>query len=453
MKKYTLFPIAVFLLCSLSASAQDYTPQFEKFTLRNGLSVVLHRDTTLPLISLNMAYHAGSAIDPEGRTGLANIAGEMLLLGTKKVPREELLRLRNEEHASISALTTVDWVGIASVFPMNRLETAIMIEADRMEHSVDAFTREQWEGMVAGLKKEHARRAKQALGTLTQQVFHELYADGHPYRHNSIGEISDVDSIRFDDVTTFSRRYHVPANAYLTIGGNFNPTKARALVEKYFSKISAGQPAGWANIPDSFVPLGQGAFIVEDRIGFNQLHLVFPTVRAGHPDEPILKLIAKLLTGSEHALLYSNLVKVNPLVHSVEVSQSSNELTGTLWITITCKLETHLTTVYTQVMRILDALASEGVSDDELTAARNQSAMEFYTPLETFYGFGGRCDVLNLGNLLGDSPLFSFALQQNQLQATSASVRRATGTYLSTGNQLVVSVVPIGKADFAVSIK
>ncbi len=453
MKNNTAIFVALFYLCAAASPAQDYKPQFEKFTLRNGLSVVLHRDTTLPLVSVNMTYHAGSAIDPEGRTGLANIAGEMLLIGTANVPREELLRLRNEERVSISALTTVDWVGIASIFPMNRLEAAIMIEADRMQHSAEAFSADQFGSMIASLKKEHARRGKQALGTLTQQVFHELYAEGHPYRHNSIGEAIDVDSITIDEVREFSRRFHVPANAFLTVGGNFDPAKTRALIEKYFSGIPGGQPAGWANIPEAFTPIGQGAFVVEDRIGFNQVHLIFPTVRAGHPDEPVLKLIAKALNGSQNALLYTNLVNVNPLVHSVDVSQSSNELTGTFWITVTCKLETRLTTVYDQVMRILEAIAAEGVSDDELTAARNQSAMEFYTPLEAFYGFGGRCDVLNLGNMLGDSPLFSFTLQQNQQLATSASVRRAAGMYLGTGNQLVVSVVPIGKTDYAVTIQ
>lgn len=453
MKSRTVSSLLFFLLCAATAAAQDYTPKFEKFTLRNGLHVILHRDSTLPLVSVNMAYHAGSAIDPPGRTGIANIAGEMLLLGTKKVPREELLRLRNEEQVSISALTTVDWVGIASVFPMHLLETAISVEADRMQNGAAAFTSERFEAIRGNLKKEHDRREKQGLGTLNQQIFHELYAEGHPYRHSSIGEQSHVDSIRFEDVRRFSERYHVPANAFLAVGGNFDPAQARKLVEKYFSGIRAGEAAGWANIPDSFVPIGQGAFIREDRMTFNQVHIIFPTVRAGHPDEPVLKLIAKLLTGSEKALMYTNLVQGNPFVQSVEVTQNSNELTGSFWITVSGKVETKLTAVYEQVMRILADLAAQGASDGELAAARNQSAIEFYTPLETFYGFGGRCDQLNLGNLYGDAPLFYFTLLQNQQLANSASIRRVAAQYLTAGNQLIVSVVPFGKTEFAVSVE
>jgi zinc protease len=444
------FVLAVFL--AAHSAAQDFTPRYDTFTLRNGLTVVLHQDTTLPLVSVNIAYHAGSAFDPAGRTGTANIAGEMLLLGTNQVPREELLRLRSDAQVSISALTTVDWVGIASVFPINMLEAAVMIEADRMQNSAGAFSKDRFEGIILNLKNEHERREKQALGTLTQQIYHELYAEGHPYRHGSIGESTDVDSIRFEDVRDFSRRYHVPANAFLTIGGNFNPVSARKFIEKYFSPIPAGEPVGWANIPDKFVPIGQGAFVREDRVGFNQVHLIFPTVRVGHPDEPVLRLVAKLLSGSEHALLYTNLVKLNPLVHSIEVTHNSNELAGNFWITVTSKIETRLTSVYGQIMRVLETLATDGATEAELTAARNQSALEFFTPLESFYGFGGRCDLMNLGNLYGDSPLFNFRWLQNQQQVTSASVRRVAAQYLGSGNQLVVSIVPLGKTDFAVSL-
>ncbi len=453
MKTRIAFTLAFLLACSAFSTAQTYKPEFQKFTLRNGLTVVLHRDTSLSLVSLNMAYHAGSTLDPPGRTGLANISGETLLLGTKKVPREELLRLRNEDRVSISALTTVDWVGIASVFPMSLLDKAIMIEADRMENSSAAFTSDIFSAMIANLRKEHVRREDQALGTLTQQIFNELYSEGHPYRHVTIGEASDVDSLTFDDVSRFSRRYHVPANAYLTIGGNFEPAAARKLVEKYFSGIPGGQAVGWSDLPDTFKPIGQGAFLREDRVTYNQIHIVFPTVRAGHPDEPVLKLMAKMLNGSENSLLYSNLVKVNQLVHSVDVAQTSNELTGTFWITVNCKLETRLTTIFDQVMRVLEALAIDGATEDELTAARNQSAMQFFSSLETFYGFSGMCDVLNLGNLYGDSPLFSFTLLQNQQQATTASVRSVAAKYLTTDNQLVVSIVPIGKSSFAVEMQ
>ncbi|MDX9757554.1 MAG: pitrilysin family protein [Bacteroidota bacterium] len=434
-------------------TAQTYIPKFEKFTLRNGMHVVLHRDTTLPLISVHMVYHAGSAVDQTGRTGVANIAGEMLLLGTKNVPREELMRLRAEEQVSISAMTTVDWFGISSVFPMHLLEKAITIEADRMQHATASFARERFDAIIENLREEHKKRETQAFGTLTQQIFHELYAERHPYRHITIGERDHLDSIRFSDVRAFSARYHVPANAYLTLAGNFDPATTRKLIERHFSGIHGGDAVGWKNIPDAFTPIGQGAIIREDRHSHNQLHLVFPTVRIGHPDEPVLRLIARLLTGSENALINMNLLRGNPLVHSVEVNQTSNELTGTFWITVNCAMEAKLSDVYGQVMRIIADLANRGAADAELNAARNQAAMEFYAPLELFHGFGGRGDMLNLGNLYGGTPSFHFTQFESLRDVSSASVKRATTQYLSASNQFIVSVVPFGKAGFGVDLE
>ncbi|MBR9979015.1 MAG: insulinase family protein [Bacteroidetes bacterium] len=449
MKNQLLILALLTLLTVLPAFAQDYTPRYEEFVLANGLNVVLHRDTTQPIISVNMTYRAGSSLDPEEQTGLANLAAEALLVGTKNVPREELLRLRHDENVSISAQTNVDWISIASVFPMTRLEAAVMIEADRMETAVEYFTERHLDAMIRNLNASHARREREPLGTFTQQVYEELYAPGHPYRHIIVGRPEHVKNITIEAVRHFSRQYHVPSNAYLTIGGNFDPEMAKAYLDKYFRNISPGQSVGWANIPDDFTPIGQGISLREDRVRYQQLHLVFPTARSGHPDEAALLLLSKILIGSEHSLLYSNLVKTNAMIHSVEASQTSSELAGTFWITVTTKIDTRLSSIYQQVHRILQSIAEKGVTQDELTAARNQAAMHLYESIETLHGFGGRCDVLNLGNLYGDSPDHKFSLLKDQQSVNSTAIRRVTTQYLSDNNQVVFSIVPIGKSDFA----
>jgi zinc protease len=448
--KTKLIAIAVFLLLMfVPTTAQDYVPRFEELVLSNGLNVVLHPDSTQSIISVNMTYHAGSAFDPDGHSGLANLAAEVLLVGTEKVPRKELLRLRNEENVSIAAQTNVDWITIASVFPATMLEKAVMIEADRMQNAAASFTESHFDSMMRNLRESHQRREREPLGTFTQQVYEELYASGHPYRHPIIGTMEHVDNITFEMLLEFSRRYHVPANAYLAIGGNFDPEIAKEYLERYFASIPSGQSVGWANLPDSFTPIGQGISIREDRLRYQQLHLVFPTVRSGHPDEAVLLLLAQILSGSEHSLLYANLVKTDPMIYSVEATQTSSELAGTFWITVTTKLDTQLSSVYQRVQRILQALAEQGVTQDELTAARNQAALRFYESIETLHGFGGRCDILNLGNLYGESPAHKFTLLRNQHNANSAAIRRVAEQYLADNNQVVFSIVPMGKSDFA----
>ena len=450
MSKHLCILSFLFLLAQ-QVTAQGWTPSFEKFTLKNGLDVILHRDTTLPIISISMAYRAGSSADPPGKTGLAQIAGEHLLFGTAKVPREKLLEFRNDNNAVIQAQTGVDWVNLSTTVAMNLLEAAIMIEADRLEHLDAVVTNESVASVIKRLRDEHASRSNKPLGTLNQQIYRELYGDRHPYRHSTIGDLAHLDSIQANDVKTFVRRNYVPANASLTLSGNFKPSAARDLVEKYFAKIAPGRGKQWTRIEEVFTPIGLGGFILEDNIRVNQVMMIFPTVLAGNTDEAPLRLLAQVLSGSKEAVLNRNLPKKFPSILSIESSQSSQELAGSFWITVTCKMETPLQPVYDEVMRIIAAIAESGVPEDDLLSAKNHASMAFYTPLENFYGFGGRGDLLNLGNLLSGSPLFSVTQFNATLATGSPSIQRVAATYLTKNNQLVVSVLPAGKTPQAVS--
>lgn len=445
----TLLLITFFSVQPAGAQMTGYTPKAESFVLANGLTVTLHRDTTLPLVAVNMAFRAGSARDPEGKTGLANIAGEMLLTGTRQYPRGELLRLRSEHNVSIAGLTTVDWFSISSVFPMDMLEDALIIEADRLEHAEQSVAVEVFDAIMISLRREHQRRQHQALGTLMQQIFHEMYPEKHPYRHSTIGEAEDLDSLTIEDVRIFIKRYFAPSNASMTISGNFEPERVRALVERHFSSIPAGIVSLWKDIPGEFTPFGQSAFIREDRLDFNQLHLIFPTVRYGHPDDAVLRVFAKLLNGSKHAVLRQAMVNDNPAFINVDVYQSSHEIDGSFWITLTVNLDANLQPLYNQVMQLLASIAKDGVTEEEIIAARNQAALEFYSPLEAFYGVGGRGDLLNLGVLYGGDPLYSFEHFEAQQRTSSTDIQRVVDTYFSDENMLLVSIVPAGKSDKA----
>jgi zinc protease len=450
MKRRTTLPLFLFVLCGLVATGQEYRPTFETFTLSNGLSVVLQRDTTLPLVALNMAYRGGSSRDAKGKTGIANIAGEMLLTGTRQVPREELLRLKEEEGVSISAHTSVDWLNIASVFPASLLEEAVTIEADRMKNAEQSINVEIFNAITGILRKEHTRRSQKALGDFTQQIYNEIYVEGHPYRHSTLGTATDLDTLTVEDVRTFMQRYYTPSNASLTVSGRFDTEKLRALITRKFDAIPAGIVSRWKNIPDTFTPIGQGAFIREDRMEYNMMHIVFPTVHYGHEDDAALHMLAKALNGSRHAILQKGMVEANPAVLRAEAYQSSQEIAGNFWITVVVKPEAKLQPLFGQVSQLLASIAADGLTEEEIIGARNQAAMEFYQTQEAYYGQGGRGDLLNLGMLYGNTPLFSYLQFERQQIVTSADIQRVVRRYLSKNNQLVVSAVPMGKREYAV---
>jgi zinc protease len=445
-----LLPAALCLAATMAA--QPWQPSYDTFTLPNGLRVVLHRDTTLPLVSLHMTFHAGSARDPRGKHGLANLAGSLVLGGTAGIPSEEYDRIQAEPNVTTASLTTVDWSTIYAEYPAHLLETALWVEADRLRSAGGQISKSMMEQGVKGVLEQKRAVARKALGDLQEGIYREMYPEGYPYAHITSGDTTDLKRLALDDVRRFIRRYYVPANMSLTIGGAFQAEQARAWVASYFGAIPAGEQAAWDRTKTALPPLGTPTVIRQEDVSRSQLHLVFPTVALTDPDEPALSLVSKLLAGSASSRL-ANLPDINPNVLSVAATHSAQELDGTLWIIVTCRVETRLQTVYDQVLSTLRDIARDGVPETELAAARNNAEMTALTPLEAVAGLGGRCDVLNVSSLLQNDPSYLFRRFAQQATITEQDVRRVVNEHLLSGNHLILSVVPPGKPQLAVSGK
>jgi predicted Zn-dependent peptidase len=471
MKKSVAF-ILLSIALAAPLHAQGYRPVFEKITLENGLNIIFHRDTTLPVVSVNMAFHAGSAWDPKGKYGLANIAGTMLLTALPPSSVVALKRLENEGSVSYAGITNVDWTNLASTYPMQQLETALSIEADRMSKVSSSLTAEHVKNAVQYVVKQKTQEGKQKLADVQPRLYAELYPEGHQYRHVSTGDTTDLRSITQADVKKFLDIFMVPANASITIGGNFDLAQAKALARKYFAKIPGGKRMSWKAKDKELPPLGSSALIKEAPTDYSFLYILFATAPYGDPGEPGLKMLGQFLTGASDARLKKALLEYNQDVLDVSATQSSQELDGTFWVVVTCKPDARLPLVYTQIMNKLAGATNEDASrgsailtdadkvkEDrpitpvELQMARNLSEMQFLSPLEKFYGFGGRCDVLNLANLYTGNPLSPVLAMQNQAEVTTFTLNDLMSKYFSRDHHVVMSIVPPGRRAQAVTLK
>jgi zinc protease len=454
MKK-TIFPFLLLTLLPAGlVQAQYYRPVFEKITLENGLSVILHRDTTLPVVSVNIAYHGGSAWDPKGKNGLATIAANMLLSALPAHAASELRRLEAADGVSYAGLTNVDWTNLACTYPANDLDAALWIEAERMSSAIDAVTPELVSGAVQYQLQKMVKDARQPLWDVQARLYAEVYPEGHPYRHVSSGDTTDLKSITQADVKKFMKIFFVPANASMTIGGNFRLDQARALVKKYFSRIPAGKRMEWKAQDKVLPPLGASSLIKQAPVEYEMLYILFATRPIGDPDEPALKMLGQFLAGASDARLKKYLLDYNPTVLDVSVTQSSQELDGTLWIVVTCKPDARLQQVYEQIMNVLGTSSRrDDITEEELRMARNLSEMQFLPPLEKFYGFGGRCDVLNLANLYTGNPLTPFLAIENQASVTGFALREMLKKYCSPDHHVVMSIVAPTRTENAVTLK
>lgn len=420
--------------------------------LANGLQVVLYQDTTIPIVSIHISYHAGSSRDPGGKHGLANLAGRLALAGTASIPAADYSRIQSESNVTTACVTNVDWTTLYATYPSHLLETALWLESDRMRSGGNQVTQRQFDQALRGMLDQKRAAARQPLGDLQESIYREMYPKGYPYAHVSSGDTTDLKKLRLADVKRFMRLYFAPVNASITIGGHFQPDRAKEWVTRYFGPLAGGKPVAWNMATMTLPPLGTVAVVRQEDVMLSQLHLIFPTVPITHPDEPLLGLAGMFLGGSDVSRL-ANLPSVNPNVVSVVAAHSAQELDGALLIVITCKPETRLGDVYDQVMATLGELSRDVVSDEEMLAARNNAEMNLLTPFEPVAGLGGRTDILNLSNLYSGDPAFLFRQSYQQLAVTPEQLQRVIRQYLLSGNRFILSIVPPGKTHLAVSPK
>ena len=257
MKKYFGSPL-VFRVCVLllslnslgirahAAAASVSAPQikYEKYTLKNGLEVILSEDHRLPLVAVDLWYHVGPANERAGRTGFAHLFEHMMFEGSQHVGSKEHDRYLEAAGASdINGTTDFDRTNYFETLPSNQLELALWLESDRMGYLLGKIDQERLANQRDVVRNERRQSVENSpYGLVEEQLFHQLFPKNHPYFAEVIGSHQDIEAARLNDIRDFFRQYYTPNNASLAITGDIDPAQAKAWVEKYFGPIPSGPP-------------------------------------------------------------------------------------------------------------------------------------------------------------------------------------------------------------------
>src|SRR3954453_2509665 len=221
------------------SGAEDKAPaipdlKVERYTLPNGLSVILHEDHTTPIVGVNLWYKVGSKDEKPGRTGFAHLFEHLMFQGSKNHDSEYFGPLE-KLGAQINGSTNTDRTNYFEALPTNGLETALWLETDRMGFLLPALTQGKLDNQRDVVKNERRQRVDNVpYGQAQEKISEALYPSDHPYHHSGIGSMADLSAATLGDVATFFRTYYSPNNASLTLAGDINPAEAKRLVEKYF---------------------------------------------------------------------------------------------------------------------------------------------------------------------------------------------------------------------------
>src|SRR5882672_4090267 len=209
--------------------------QFEKLVLPNGLAVILHVDRSSPLVAVNLWYHVGSKDEVPGRTGFAHLFEHLMFMGSKNAPYPSFDAIMEGWGGHNNGSTSNDRTNYYEIGPRNLLETFLWLEADRLATLPEVITLEELEKQRKVVLNERRQSYEnRPYGRTELRIPEVMYPDEHPYHWPTIGSQADVEAASVDDVRRFFERFYRPANASLTIAGDFEPAEARRLVEKYF---------------------------------------------------------------------------------------------------------------------------------------------------------------------------------------------------------------------------
>ena len=214
----------------------DVRLEFERYTLDNGLEVILHRDPAAPLVATNVWYHVGSGDETPGKSGFAHLFEHMMFQGAKHIGKDVHFNILQEiGGTSVNGTTNSDRTNYFEVVPSHRIETALWLESDRMGYLLDLLDETSLKNQQDVVRNERRQRYDNVpYGKDRFAVAAALYPEGHPYRYLTIGRHEDLEAAGVDDVKAFFKQWYVPSNATLTLAGDFQIADAKQLVQKWF---------------------------------------------------------------------------------------------------------------------------------------------------------------------------------------------------------------------------
>ncbi len=413
---------------------------FEKSTLPNGLEVILHEDHSLPLVAVNLWYHVGSKDEEVGRTGFAHLFEHVMFEGSKNHNRSFFEPLQ-DVGASINGSTSSDRTNYWVNAPSDSLELVLWLESDRMGFLLEALDQQRFDiqrDVVKNERRQSYENRPYGMAHLLLQP--AIFPAPHPYNWTAIGSPEDLDAAELDDVKAFFRRFYTPSNVSLAIAGDFDPTEAMKLVERYFGDIPPGEPINRVALMDSKLR-GRVSMTMRDKVQLPRLYMVWPTPPLFDRDQAPLDLLSVVLADGKSSRLYRSLVYEKQIARDVGVFDASQELAGSFYIQATANPGHELDEIEAEIQDELDRVRREPPTEHEIARARNRILSEHVFQLEQLGGFGGRADQLNYYNTLAGDPGAINTDLDRYMAVTGDDVQRVARSAL--GESLVrLSVLP-----------
>jgi zinc protease len=405
--------------------------EYQKYKLENGLEVILHQNTNLPLVSVNIWYRVGSANEVKGKTGIAHLFEHMMFQGSQNVPKEKHFKYIQEAGGTLNGSTSFDRTNYFEKVPSNYLELALWLESDRMGFLLPALTQEKLTNQIGVVSNERLERYdNQPYGLAWETLISYLYPERHPYSWPTIGHMKDIKSYTLDDVSSFFNKYYSPANATLVVAGNFEKGKVKDQVSKYFSELGSSGNGNITSLNNFPNPKLDKNVIIEkkENVQLERIYLAWPSDKAYGKDDSSLDILSDLLTGSKSSRLTNKLVYEMEIAQDVSAYQFSGKYDGHFMIIATAKPGITLERLKDEIFKEIENISKNGVAEKEIIRSKNVIKSSFIYSMQNSDVLA---DQLNHYNFyLGEPNSFNFDLQRYE-DVTTEYLKNVTEKYIN----------------------
>ena len=449
MKKIFFLFAAAITIDAANAQETKISVPYTQYKLKNGLNVILHVDRSTPTIAVNNWFHVGSGSEKPGRTGFAHLFEHLMFEGSKNVPEGKFDEWLEAAGGNNNGSTNTDRTNYYEDIPGNALELALFLDSDRLWYLVDAMDSAKVDGQRDVVKNERRQSYENRPYGMAEIVIDEnLFPPTHPYHWPTIGSMKDLSAASYDDVKNFFRTYYIPRNTSLSIAGDINIEKTKALVEKWFGEIPSGDYVAPLDPPTPFL-MEEKRLIIEDKVQLPRLYMAWLTPPIFAPGDAEADMVSNLLAGGKNSRLYKKLVYEMQIAQDVSAYEQSQKLASSFQIIATARAGHTLVELEKVIQEELNKLKSEVPSAREVQRTKNQIEASFLNRLENIGGFGGKADQLNSYFYFTSNPDYfnediarCKAIEPNDLSAFASS-------YLHDVRRVVLSIVPKGKQELA----
>lgn len=425
---------------AVSFEAGRLAVRHEKITLANGFELVLVEDHRLPLVAFNLWVHAGPRNEAPGQTGFAHLFEHLMFAGSKHIPRGQFDKYIDAAGGTDSnGSTNFDRTNYFFTLPSNQLELGLWLKSDMLGYMIDEVDSVALANQQDVVRNERRQSIEnRPYGIVEEALYAALFPKSHPYRAVVMGSHADIQGIQLKDVKAFARTYYRPNNATLVLAGDFDPQRAKALVQKYFGPLKAGPKIPEVKVEQPRIT-AERRVVVTDRVELSRLNLAWHTPAIFAAGDAELDIASHVLGGGRASRLYGLLVRDKQLAQSVQVSQDSLSLGSVFNIEIVARPGASLDEIEALVDAELAKLAANPPSADELARARATVETQLLSRMEKVTLLA---DLVNHYNQMAGDPGFVgkdlARYQAIQPEAVSAAV----GQWLKKSARVVVQARP-----------